>query len=220
MSRLVRLYPSAWRARYGAEFEDVLALRPLSLLDRLDVIRGSFDAWLRPQIVGATVPERKSTMQRYAAVAAALAGAAFILTTYSLVTQYDAFPYHDTRWAGILFTGGSAALAAAFGWSAGTSRGMRAGAALAAVGVVTILGWPAVLLGVFSVVLGAIVAGASSVRDHVLPVPIAVLMILGGVALALFNTEDSRVWLLIPLGVACFALAAARLVARPAEMAV
>ena len=39
MSRIVRLYPAAWRERYEPEFVELLAARPPGLIDRLDIIR-------------------------------------------------------------------------------------------------------------------------------------------------------------------------------------
>lgn len=50
MSRLVRLYPATWRARYEAEFVELLATRPPGLLERIDVVRGAVDAHVHPQI--------------------------------------------------------------------------------------------------------------------------------------------------------------------------
>ena len=41
---LLRLYPETWRSRYGAEFADLLAARPPSRRDRLDIVRGAIDA--------------------------------------------------------------------------------------------------------------------------------------------------------------------------------
>jgi hypothetical protein len=49
MSMMVRLYPSAWRARYGDELDQLLTDRPPSLADRLDLARGALDARLHPQ---------------------------------------------------------------------------------------------------------------------------------------------------------------------------
>jgi hypothetical protein len=49
--RLVRLYPRAWRDRYGEEFLALLEERPASVGDVFDVARGATDAWLRPQVV-------------------------------------------------------------------------------------------------------------------------------------------------------------------------
>ena len=55
--RLLRLYPRAWRDRYGDEFAELLAARPPSLRDRLDIVRGALDARVHPQ-VGSPQPER------------------------------------------------------------------------------------------------------------------------------------------------------------------
>ena len=49
MSRLVRLYPRAWRDRYEDEFMALLAERPLSPGDVVDSVRGAVDAHLHPQ---------------------------------------------------------------------------------------------------------------------------------------------------------------------------
>ena len=51
MSRLIALYPAAWRARYEAELVDLLEERPLSFRDAVDLIRGAVDARLHPQLV-------------------------------------------------------------------------------------------------------------------------------------------------------------------------
>jgi hypothetical protein len=45
---LLRLYPRVWRARYEEEMFAVLASRPLSLFEGIDVLRGAFDAHLHP----------------------------------------------------------------------------------------------------------------------------------------------------------------------------
>lgn len=55
MSRLVALYPAAWRSRYGDEFLAVLTSRPPSMGDRVDIVRGAVDARLHPQL---PAPER------------------------------------------------------------------------------------------------------------------------------------------------------------------
>jgi hypothetical protein len=41
---LLRLYPAAWRARYGDELADLIDERRLSLCDALDLLRGALDA--------------------------------------------------------------------------------------------------------------------------------------------------------------------------------
>lgn len=51
MSKLVRLYPAAWRDRYGEEFARLIEDRPPSILDRLDIVRGALDAQLHPHVL-------------------------------------------------------------------------------------------------------------------------------------------------------------------------
>ena len=50
MSRLIRLYPPAWRERYMDEFRELLVARPATWRDQFDVARGAFDAWIHPQV--------------------------------------------------------------------------------------------------------------------------------------------------------------------------
>jgi hypothetical protein len=49
----LRLYPRAWRARYGDELAALLEARTPSLEDRLDLVRGALDAHLHPELVAA-----------------------------------------------------------------------------------------------------------------------------------------------------------------------
>ena len=48
MTRLISLYPRAWRTRYEDEFLALLSDRPPDVLDRLDIVRGAIDARLHP----------------------------------------------------------------------------------------------------------------------------------------------------------------------------
>jgi hypothetical protein len=57
MSRLVDLYPRAWRARYGDELEDLAAARPPGLGGSIDLVRGALDAHRHPELVGPAAPE-------------------------------------------------------------------------------------------------------------------------------------------------------------------
>jgi hypothetical protein len=56
MSRLVRLYPKAWRDRYEVEFLTLLAERPPTVADLFDTVRGALDAHLNPQAQGEPAP--------------------------------------------------------------------------------------------------------------------------------------------------------------------
>lgn len=58
MSSLVKLYPATWRRRYEQEFSQLLAERPPSVRDRIDIVRGALDARVSPQIPGSRVRER------------------------------------------------------------------------------------------------------------------------------------------------------------------
>lgn len=89
MSRLLRLYPARWRARYEAELQGILADRPLSLRDRADLVRGAIDAHLHPDLVvdpsavlvgaGSGALATTGSLPSITAFATALAVAAFSL---------------------------------------------------------------------------------------------------------------------------------------------
>jgi hypothetical protein len=46
---LIRLYPPAWRRRYGRELAELLATQPASFGTAIDLVAGAVDAWLNPQ---------------------------------------------------------------------------------------------------------------------------------------------------------------------------
>ena len=58
---LVRLYPTAWRERYGEEFLDLLEERPVGPFDVADVVLGAIDARLR----FGRAPERERRAQGF-----------------------------------------------------------------------------------------------------------------------------------------------------------
>ena len=74
---LLRLYPQTWRARYGAEFVDLLHARPPSPRDRFDIVRGAVDARLNPQLTSDPVLRVPTAADRLLALAGVLAGALF-----------------------------------------------------------------------------------------------------------------------------------------------
>jgi hypothetical protein len=49
MTWLIRLYPPAWRRRYGQELAELLATQPGSFRTAIDLAAGAIDAWLNPQ---------------------------------------------------------------------------------------------------------------------------------------------------------------------------
>ena len=87
-SLLLRLYPEAWQARYGAEFADLLEARPPALRDRLDIVAGAIDARLHPQVVGAPIERAVTAADRFLALAAVAVGA--LLGTWTTIVALAA----------------------------------------------------------------------------------------------------------------------------------
>lgn len=61
MSALIRLYPQAWRDRYGEELHDLVAGRSVGIVGRLDLVRGALDAHRHPELVDLSVPDPTAT---------------------------------------------------------------------------------------------------------------------------------------------------------------
>ena len=74
MTRLIRLYPAAWRARYEAELLDLLQERPPTFGDSLDLVRGAVDARLHPELVEPSLPDLDMPPASRLPGSAALAG--------------------------------------------------------------------------------------------------------------------------------------------------
>jgi hypothetical protein len=92
---LLRLYPPAWRARYGDEFAALLDLAPLSLWAVLDILLGALDArlcirsWRLAAMTTLTQRLRRSEIVIFSSyIAFVVAGSAF-----AKITEYDDF--HD-----------------------------------------------------------------------------------------------------------------------------
>ena len=83
---LTRLYPGAWRRRYGDEMTLLLEDRPPDLRGRIDLVRGALDVWLHP-----ATPSRVP-------IAAALAGGGL----WTAVAAGAAFQPVPLDWPGYL----------------------------------------------------------------------------------------------------------------------
>jgi hypothetical protein len=94
---LLSLYPSGWRKRYGEEFTELLAARPPSLGDRVDIVRGAVDARLHPQVRGAeAIAERVRDRFGIAPLGGLLAFAGALLIVANGPVQYDEYgSYRD-----------------------------------------------------------------------------------------------------------------------------
>jgi hypothetical protein len=85
MRLLVRLYPAAWRDRYGEEFAELLDERPLSPFDVFDIALGALDARLRPQALGLDfAPRRNRHMTSRIGGIGAIAGGGLLLLMMGL----------------------------------------------------------------------------------------------------------------------------------------
>lgn len=51
--QLLRLYPRAWRERYGDEFVEMVGPERLQLQQIIDIVSGAIDAWLSADVRGA-----------------------------------------------------------------------------------------------------------------------------------------------------------------------
>jgi hypothetical protein len=80
MSALIRLYPAAWRARYGSEFKTLLAERSPSARDLVDIFLGAVDARLSPQVAAEPVTRRPAVTDRLAGAAAIIGGLIWSVT--------------------------------------------------------------------------------------------------------------------------------------------
>ncbi len=92
MSGLIRLYPRAWRERYGLEFEGLLAERTPSARDVVDIVLAAVDAHFEPQVPAVRLPRRAATGDRLAG-AVAMAGGLTWCTAFivAAITRPDDF---------------------------------------------------------------------------------------------------------------------------------
>jgi hypothetical protein len=205
MSRLVDLYPRAWRARYGGELLALLEERPPTLADRLDVVRGAFDARLHPQLPGgdvAPVDERSNVGRR--AGWATLAGAlvwllSLVVAINGPLVRDGSDVYRDGMvampifvLAMILLVVGLAATALRLPEPARVGRGA---AWVAGVGLILWAMAPWVLLTGLAGVIGLAVLGLAAVRAGTWPalslvVVVAVPAFVVAVAMGLVGGVD------------------------------
>jgi hypothetical protein len=90
---LLRLYPPAWRARYGDEFAALLDLAPLSLWSLLDILLGALDArWLTRDWRISTMSTLTRRLRR-SEIAIFCAYIAFVVagSAFAKITEYDDF---------------------------------------------------------------------------------------------------------------------------------
>lgn len=207
MTRLVALYPRAWRERYESEFLALMADRSPGPGDRLDVIRGAVDARLHPQLDPANPGEPEASRPEWLRSALAVlsgllwaaAGVAFAASSVDPTLGYK-------RTEGAILLAVAAALFAGLTALAVTLRlpgrhRAASGGAIVAIGgaLAMLLPWPIVALGFFATVLGGATFGIAALSR--LSGAGGLLGVASVLALG-FNTEDQRALFLVPLGAA------------------
>jgi hypothetical protein len=179
MRTLLRLYPAAWRERYGDEVAALLEEHPPTLLDHLDLIRGALDARLHPQVPGAAAaPDKELPVnQRLLGVMAAIGGLAWLIGFASLlVMPLDEYGFPDASIAII-----AAALASSFigialgelGTREGSATSRRTGHVIAvasvAAAVTMFIPWPVFVIGLYAFPIIGILAAARGALNGTFP---------------------------------------------------
>ena len=193
MNAILRLYPRAWRDRYGEELAALLEEHPASWSDQLDLIRGALDARLHPQVPGADVaPEQEFPVnQKLLGVLAVIGGLVWIVGVLTLfVLPRDPDGYRDFSLALFGWAAAAALIGIALGEigsRAGSATSTRTGHVIAVTGVASsalmLMPWPVMVVGLFAVqilVAGAAVRGA---RNGALPAWLALAFVAGAMGL-------------------------------------
>jgi len=214
MSRIVRLYPRVWRERYLAELEELLSDRPPTLRDRLDLVRGAFDAWIHPQLVARLRPAEAGT----AGVAGVLAAGGAIIggglwiaagLATSTAAYLPGYGYKDAGLGVALIVGGMvvtalAAIATARSLDVGSRNAGVVASAMLVAAALTAFPWPVLIIGFFGYILATAAFGAILARSPGRIV--GGVLAIAALILPTFNTEDERALIAIPFGLAWVAV--------------
>jgi hypothetical protein len=170
MSRLIRLYPRAWRARYGDELAELVAHRPLGLRGSIDLVRGALDAHRHPELVdgaaalptgpAAVSPQRYEDLRvarrlgRGAWLGSALWVAGYVIAANGPIVQDTWGSYRDGA-AGMPFILAAAVLLAA--GMLGQLVMLPSGSRIARIGAVAaVIAWPVWALAPWNMVFLAL----------------------------------------------------------------
>ena len=203
MSGLIALYPNAWRERYELEFRALMAERPPSPRDRLDIVRGALDARFHPQL-NSTNLDRTPLRIRVAAAVAALGGAIWVVAGLAFLGSsiIPGLGYKDSSLAVVIAIAAASVTGIAASMISRSLSGPHVVLSISAASIVfgglaMTLPWPVVALGYFTAMIATVLFGLiATPRLGLIGIVLAV-----GALLALgFNTEDQRALLLVPLG--------------------
>jgi hypothetical protein len=211
MTRLVRLYPRAWRDRYEEEFLALLAERPPTFGDLVDTVRGALDAHLNHQ--GDVEPSPWT--HRLPGLLALIAG-----TMWSAVFLAFVF-WQDGAWAvAVLIPVSLFLMFLSLPGDYMAAHGRQIAVALAVIGLCIVVAnlpysLPTVVAGVggYLIALGGMLTLAA-IRAEIGPVARWLLLVLAvilpaaigfPVAIGLGNLTENEYWvlgLLLPYGLA------------------
>jgi hypothetical protein len=235
MSRLlIRLYPAAWRSRYGDEFEALLDERPLGPFDVADIVLAALDAHIRPHGSAAAGDHTRGVFMtlRIGGIAAIVGGALWLVSLFgaSVIQGADGQP-----WQALFILALVALLVAMVGLSGDQGREQPGliwaavaipivGAAISAVGMLgmAIIGdapflfgaspWEVWVLGTVAMIVGSGLFALASLRGGRVSRVGAILLVIGAVAalpllfgLAYSNGPGDAGSILALLGVGAFA---------------
>jgi drug/metabolite transporter (DMT)-like permease len=223
MKLLVRLYPQAWRERYGDELAAVLEDRPPGPFDVADLLLCALDAHLRLRGLGRRSERGKGIPMslRLAGWAAVVAGGSWTLFFAIAAASYANNASYGPAWIAVVLIAGLALLAALAGLSAFQFRDHSRliwiaflvpaiGIGIVLIGLATVLpigGWDApegslaalVIIGGISLMLvGSIVFAAVTVSTAALSRVAAAAIMVGAVPTfpALFGAMTA-VWIVV-----------------------
>lgn len=206
MSALLRLYPKAWRERYAEEFAGLAEERPLTVRDRVDLVRGAWDAWRDPSMTPAAAlagggtlvdvqPRRARTgTGRLAAPLSLVAAAMFGLTIVSFEVSWW-FPHLEWRLSNALLAAATSILGLAV-WAIAPVLLARLAALVLVAGGIVVLRWDSSLAAMIPLTIAGVMLAASRVV-HGRPSTVAALLA-GGLSVAfwiapLFRPGDGTV---------------------------
>ncbi len=190
MSALLRLYPRAWRERYGDEMLALLEAQPASIFDQLDLILGALDAHLHEQVRGSAEPDKESPVSpRTFGLLAIIGGLAWTIGVLTaLVLPPDPYGDPDTTIARIGAFVGASLMGVALGelgtrlGSAGSYTGHVIGLGSVILGLTLLMPWPWFPVGLIGFPLLASLAGVRAYQNGRLPGWYAAFLVAASVA--------------------------------------
>jgi hypothetical protein len=202
MSRVLRLYPRSWRARYGAELAAILEARPPTYMDRFDLVRGALDAHLHPELVDRDVDPRDVRDPGAGSVLSglviALGSALWLVGVLTIAVQPLGFGDRDPSTfgslvtiAGLLFSVGIARLV----WSGGIPSRIGSAAIAAFALVIIPMVWPFTVLGYNGLLISLAATGVNRAIAGRWPGWLAAALSVAAILGFATNVDSTSVWL-------------------------